>query len=179
MVVLVLLNLLSFAVFLMQYIPFSDDIRIDHSIYYSMGFIGIFFFIISLLFYVLSAFMNPGHVLQSLDLLELLELRNDKNFDPDYLCLYCKVIQSKKASHCMICGHCVENLDHHCVYINNCIGRRNHKYFILFLLCTTIYLIISVATSIKSFITHRRAERELYNTLDWVFLIYTISVNFL
>ena len=31
-------------------------------------------------------------------------------------------------------------MDHHCPWIGNCVGRNNHKYFILFLLYATVGL---------------------------------------
>lgn len=32
-----------------------------------------------------------------------------------------------------MCGFCVEKLDHHCVWINQCVGLHNYKYFLSFL----------------------------------------------
>lgn len=43
---------------------------------------------------------------------------------------------------------CVGRMDHHCVWINNCVGCGNHRRFILFVLCQLAYaaLFFSVAT---------------------------------
>lgn len=40
-----------------------------------------------------------------------------------------------------MCGCCVERFDHHCIWINQCVGLNNYKYFLSFLvlhawLCT-------------------------------------------
>jgi palmitoyltransferase len=80
----------------------------------------------------------------------------------------------------MICNKCVEKFDHHCVYINNCLGHRNHKYFILFLICISLYILTSVSTCLGSFITHggERGE-EAFEILDWFFRVYTILINIL
>ena len=32
-------------------------------------------------------------------------------------------------THCSICGICVEDLDHHCVFYGKCIARDNIQYF--------------------------------------------------
>ena len=76
----------------------------------------------------------------------------------------------------MICQRCVEKFDHHCVYINNCLGYRNHKYFMMFLFFITLYIILSTATSLVSFWTH--APGELINdVIDWIMGIYTVTIN--
>eukprot|EP00760_Papus_ankaliazontas_P038740 PhM_4_TR9269/c0_g1_i1/m.28449/K20029/ZDHHC3_7_25; palmitoyltransferase ZDHHC3/7/25 len=40
--------------------------------------------------------------------------------------------------HCGKCGECVEGLDHHCVIVANCIGRRNRRYFVQTLVYTVV-----------------------------------------
>ena len=39
-----------------------------------------------------------------------------------------------KSSHCGVCNNCVIGFDHHCTFLNNCIGRRNVREFVLLLL---------------------------------------------
>jgi hypothetical protein len=53
-------------------------------------------------------------------------------------CNYCKETKPLRAHHCTICGYCVFKMDHHCPWINNCVGQNNHRYFILFLTHTLI-----------------------------------------
>ena len=48
---------------------------------------------------------------------------------------------------CRKCGCCVMDMDHHCFFLNNCVGRNNLKPFLLFLgwmLLGSSYVIICV-----------------------------------
>ncbi len=129
----------------------------------------------------MSNCMNPGYVMRSLNLLDLLQLGNDRNIDLENFCFYCKVIKSQKTFHCMICTKCVDKFDHHCIYINNCLGYRNHKYFLMFLYLITLYFLTSTSTSVASFITHggERDGSPVFTALDWIARIYTVMINLL
>ncbi|XP_048350460.1 palmitoyltransferase ZDHHC23 [Sphaerodactylus townsendi] len=57
-------------------------------------------------------------------------------------CSKCRLVRPARAGHCRICGRCVKRLDHHCVWINSCVGEQNHLAFILVLflfLLTSVY----------------------------------------
>ncbi|KAG0319538.1 palmitoyltransferase for Vac8p [Dissophora globulifera] len=48
-------------------------------------------------------------------------------------CDHCKVFKPDRCHHCSECNSCVLRMDHHCPWINGCIGFGNYKYFYLFI----------------------------------------------
>uniref|UniRef100_A0A671M244 Palmitoyltransferase n=1 Tax=Sinocyclocheilus anshuiensis TaxID=1608454 RepID=A0A671M244_9TELE len=53
--------------------------------------------------------------------------------DPRIFCTSCMMRKPMRANHCFSCNACVAKQDHHSIWINGCIGARNHPYFVLFL----------------------------------------------
>jgi len=61
------------------------------------------------------------------------------------LCRRCNAFKPARAHHCSVCKRCIIKMDHHCPWVNNCVGIGNHKYFLLFV----FYTFVSCAYSIS------------------------------
>ncbi|CAG9324202.1 unnamed protein product [Blepharisma stoltei] len=73
---------------------------------------------------------------------ELLAKKENKPFDSkkySFMCTACKTHVSINSKHCGTCDKCIEGFDHHCKWLNNCIGKKNYRAFI-YLLITVVSL---------------------------------------
>jgi hypothetical protein len=58
------------------------------------------------------------------------------------VCVVCRAKREMRSHHCKECGRCVQRLDHHCPWIDNCVGLSNQRsfyWFIVILFCTIVY----------------------------------------
>eukprot|EP00927_Polykrikos_kofoidii_P001767 TRINITY_DN10689_c0_g1_i1.p1 TRINITY_DN10689_c0_g1~~TRINITY_DN10689_c0_g1_i1.p1 ORF type:complete len:491 (-),score=32.05 TRINITY_DN10689_c0_g1_i1:42-1475(-) len=49
-------------------------------------------------------------------------------------CVRCRGSKPFRCHHCRVCRRCVLRMDHHCPFVNNCVGLRNYPTFCMFLL---------------------------------------------
>ena len=63
-------------------------------------------------------------------------------------CNTCHIFRGLGVSHCKKCNNCVENFDHHCPWLGNCIGKNNYMCFILFLICFNIIIVTDLLSCI-------------------------------
>ncbi|XP_050250059.1 probable protein S-acyltransferase 15 [Quercus robur] len=64
-------------------------------------------------------------------------------------CDKCFTYKPPRAHHCRICRSCVLRMDHHCMWINNCVGYWNYKAFFVLVLYAAISSIYSTVVLIS------------------------------
>lgn len=84
-----------------------------------------------------------------------------KNTKLKKVCLICIREKTPRSFHCDICKTCVDRYDHHCFWINNCVGKYNLRRFLVFIILLELFFIYSLASGVllilrSSLIIHLR-----------------------
>ena len=76
--------------------------------------------------------------------------------NPVSICKNCITAKPPRTHHCSVCKQCVLKMDHHCPWLNNCVGFYNHRYFFLFCvyMCSgTIFVTCSIYCQFRTYFT--------------------------
>jgi len=78
-------------------------------------------------------------------------------------CIKCDDVKPYGTSHCSTCNKCIVDLDHHCPFLQNCVGKHNVRAFICFCLWCSIGCTLAFVIAIAlPFTTQRHTFRAPY-----------------
>ncbi|XP_063802883.1 palmitoyltransferase ZDHHC3-like isoform X2 [Pseudophryne corroboree] len=114
-----------------------------------------------------AVFSDPGMVPLPETAIDFSDLRStprksDRSNEDWTVCNRCETYRPPRAHHCRICHRCIRRMDHHCPWINNCVGELNQKYFIQFLFYTDTPYPLQVAVSPVSVVCYRADQPVCY-----------------
>ncbi|KAH9280333.1 Palmitoyltransferase ZDHHC3 [Echinococcus granulosus] len=117
------------------------------------GFIYHVFALLAVVSHLKAVFTDPGTVRlgnATRDAVMRIYLASGSN-TPLVRCPKCLCIKPDRAHHCSCCRRCVRKMDHHCPWVNNCVGEGNQKFFVLFNLYIFLQSLAGLALIISFF----------------------------
>jgi len=116
-----------------------------------------FFSLLLMVAFFFASVKSPGYLRKEYDFFHLLQ-----NVHPCEMCPDCEVLRTPRSKHCAICNRCVDRFDHHCPWINNCVGINNHNYFLAFITLLLIVLFLLVVSCIVT-MANPCQQRMIFN----------------
>ncbi|XVF88270.1 hypothetical protein PTKIN_Ptkin19aG0036700 [Pterospermum kingtungense] len=95
------------------------------------------------------------------------------------LCATCKIVRPLRAKHCSTCDRCVEQFDHHCPWVSNCVGKKNKWDFFLFLVLEVSAMLITGGVAITRILTDPMAPSSFLAWINHAGTHHTGAVSFL
>lgn len=126
----------------------------------------------SVIFFFLASFTNPGVITnKNVQGYSKLYSHDYQLYHPNRPCKSCKFEKIPRSKHCAVCDRCVARFDHHCIWLNNCVGERNYRYFLIYLIFNSIIMLYGIWAG-TSIIYH-----ELYGPRRLIYSTFTNRIT--
>lgn len=131
----------------------------NHPIYTTFNIILFnMFVILALSSHVRAMFTDPGAVPKGNATRENIQRMGLREGQVIFKCPKCCSIKPERAHHCSVCQRCIRKMDHHCPWVNNCVGENNQKFFVLFTFYIALLSIHGLFLGIYQFIICVKSE---------------------
>lgn len=86
------------------------------------------------------------------------------------MCGICNAPKPPRAHHCSACQRCFLKMDHHCVWLDNCVGYGNYKFFFCLLFWATFMCGFIFGATLEVLI-----QQLVYDQLEGVSVVWLIT----
>jgi palmitoyltransferase len=125
--------------------------------------------ILPYVFLYLASFSDPGFITPENHAHAMAMYPYDFTiFHPGPECRTCRLQKPARSKHCSICKGCISRADHHCIFINNCVGANNHRWFILLLLSTGVLTVYGGLLGMEIMMAPMRQRYPLWRLWPWL-----------
>ena len=148
------------------------------TLYYQLAYL--YFNVIGGMLFIVLAFIHvksfmkvwlgdPGYLHEDHDTKckNILMMADSGRIEMSRFCTTCIQRRPVRSKHCVICDKCVAKFDHHCPFVGNCIGFRNHRWFIAYLVTISVQLIIFLLASYNYYCDVCYTPNETWSALLW------------
>lgn len=122
---------------LLPYLPIQYRYEFSLSVY-----------VLLLMFYFKLFFSDPGYKRNKLN--KTLDKLAVEGENLNNVCPWCITRNAHTTKHCYYCNKCVDNHDHHCIWLRNCVGKNNYLHFFIFLFLILVKIVATIYFSIES-----------------------------
>eukprot|EP00053_Salpingoeca_punica_P007279 m.66894 g.66894 ORF g.66894 m.66894 type:complete len:339 (-) comp14079_c0_seq2:249-1265(-) len=117
--------------------------------------------VLNLVLFAAASFKSPGVVTKANATKLVRHYEPSVLFPPNRECSTCKLPKPARSKHCGLCGVCVSRMDHHCIWINNCVGSKNHRIFVVWLISLIALCVYATVLVGLGFVEHMNVTRLL------------------
>ena len=100
----------------------------------------------------------------------ILEISKENPF-----CIICCSNILENSKHCKKCNKCIENFDHHCNWLNNCIGKYNYSFFYSLLLILILNFFFISIVGLYAYIDSKKEKRK---KIKYIITLFISIVDF-